>query len=268
MELYLKALFLGIVEGLTEFLPISSTGHLILLTDIFHMKVIEGWIFEVVIQFGAIMAIIVNYRIMLLHHARHILVAKKSQKLAAIVFLAFFPAMVLGALFHDIIKSVLFQPLVVAISLVIGGFILLFLDRKFNKPKIFQVENINARQGFTVGLIQCLAMIPGVSRSGATIMGGLLMGFDKRTAAEFSFLLAIPTMLGAASYDLYKNYHNLNIDDYALIGCGLISSFITALFVVRFMIRLVNTYGFSPFAYYRIGLGSIILIYLFIFGGL
>ena len=263
MELYLKALFLGIIEGLTEFLPISSTGHLILLTDIFHMKVIDGWVFEVIIQFGAILAIIVNYRIMLFHHAKNILTARNSQKLAMVVFIAFFPAMVFGALFHDIIKSVLFQPIVVATSLIIGGFILLFLDKKFNKPTIFQVENITPKKGLIVGLIQCLAMIPGVSRSGATIMGGLSMGFDKRTAAEFSFLLAIPTMLGAASYDLYKNIDNLNVDDYALIACGLLSSFITALFVVRFMIRLVNTYGFSPFAYYRIALGSIIMCYLF-----
>jgi undecaprenyl-diphosphatase len=267
MELYLKALFLGIVEGLTEFLPISSTGHLILLTDIFHMKVIDGWVFEVIIQFGAILAIIVNYRIMLFHHAKNIFTAKNSQKLALVVFIAFFPAMVLGALFHEIIKSILFQPIVVASSLILGGFVLLFLDKKFNKPTVFQIENITPQKGFIVGLIQCLAMIPGVSRSGATIMGGLSMGFDKRTAAEFSFLLAIPTMLGAASYDLYKNYHHLNIDDYALIGCGLFSSFITALFVVRFMIRLVNKYGFSPFAYYRIILGSIILCYLFFTGG-
>jgi undecaprenyl-diphosphatase len=265
MELYLKALLLGIVEGLTEFLPVSSTGHLILLTNILGFKVIEGWVFEVVIQFGAILAIIVNYRIMLYHHAVGVFTKPNSQKLALVVAAAFLPAMVLGALFHDIIKTILFNPIIVSFALVIGGFVLLYLDKKFTKPKIFQIENISLRQGFIVGAIQCLAMIPGVSRSGATIMGGLFMGFDKRTAAEFSFLLAIPTMLGAASYDLYKNHANMSGHDYGLIAVGLISSFITALFVVRYMIRLVTKYGFAPFAYYRIGLGSFMLIYLFFF---
>lgn len=262
MELYFKALILGIVEGLTEFLPVSSTGHLILLTNILGFKVIEGWVFEVVIQFGAILAIIVNYRIMLFHHLKNLPTARNSQRLALVVAIAFLPAMVLGALFHDIIKTVLFNPIIVSISLVVGGFVLLFLDKKFNAPRVFQVENITPKQGFIVGAIQCLAMIPGVSRSGATIMGGLFMGFDKRTAAEFSFLLAIPTMLGAATYDLYKNHANMSGHDYALITIGLLSSFITALFVVRFMIRLVNRYGFAPFAYYRIGLGGFMLIYL------
>jgi undecaprenyl-diphosphatase len=171
------------------------------------------------------------------------------------ILLAFLPAMVLGALFHSYIKEVLFSPQVVCYALIAGGIVLLVLERILNKPYIHRVDDIPLAASFKIGLLQCLAMVPGVSRSGATIMGGLLLGLDKRTAAEFSFFLAIPTMFGAVVYDLYKNWATMTVDGAGVVAVGFVTAFVAALAVVQFMLRLVTTYGFKPFALYRIALG-------------
>lgn len=258
----LHAILLGLVEGLTEFLPVSSTGHLILLVDLLGFQGPPGRVFEIVIQLGAILAIVCLYWRKLWNVAIGLPTSRASQLFAANIALAFLPAMVLGAVFHEYIKEVLFSPQVVCIALIVGGIVLLVLERLLNKPHIHRVDDMPTSVAFKIGLVQCIAMVPGVSRSGATIMGGLLLGLDKRTAAEFSFFLAIPTMFGAVVYDLYKNWAVLTIDSWHIIAIGFVTAFISALLVVQFMLRLVTRYGFTPFAIYRIILGSVMLAFI------
>ena len=254
----LNAAFLGIVEGLTEFLPVSSTGHLILFVDLLKFRGPPGHVFEIVIQLGAILAILVLYWrkfwgvLTHLHEAR-------AQHFVRNILLAFLPAMVIGFFAHDIIKTALFNPTVVAIALIVGGIAILVIEKVKPAPTIHETEDMSAKTALAIGFMQCIAMVPGVSRSGATIMGALLMRVERKTAAEFSFFLAIPTMLAATTYDLYKTGGHLAQDDKATIVVGFVVSFIVALLVVRWLVRFVQTHGFGVFAWYRIALGVVIL---------
>jgi undecaprenyl-diphosphatase len=258
----INAILLGVIEGLTEFLPVSSTGHLILFTDILGFNGPPGRVFEIVIQLGAVLAICALYWRKLWNVAVNLPTSRASQVFVGNILVAFLPAMVLGALLHEYIKQVLFSPTVVCYALIGGGVALLALERTLNKPVFFRVDDLPVPVAFKIGLLQCLALVPGVSRSGATIMGGLLLGLDRRTAAEFSFFLAIPTMAGAVAYDLYKNWAALVVDDWQIIAIGFVTAFVAALAVVQFMLRLITRWGFTPFAIYRIIVGSVMLVLL------
>ena len=262
---FLQAAILGVVEGLTEFLPISSTGHLILLVDLLGFKGPAGKVFEIVIQLGAILAVCWHYRQKLVHLLITLPRNKQSQHFAISIILAFMPAMVLGALFHDVIKSVLFSPYVVSVALIIGGVAIIIIERLQIKPKHIAVENIPFRTALAVGLAQALAMIPGVSRSGATIMGAMCFKVERKIATEFSFFLAIPTMFSATVYDIYKNKDAMTTDGATLIAIGFIAAFLTALLVVKTIINFISKHGFKHFAYYRIVLGATILFWYSLF---
>ncbi|MFZ4125161.1 MAG: undecaprenyl-diphosphate phosphatase [Rickettsiales bacterium] len=258
------ALFLGILEGLTEFLPISSTGHLILAVDVLKLATPAGRVFEVVIQFGAILAICALYFVKLWQVLRSALRGDVAAwRFIRNIALAFFPAAVIGVLARDMIMATLFNPTVVAIALISGGFIILLIERLRPLPTIHDTESMGWRMALMIGFIQCIAMIPGVSRSGATIMGARLIGMERRGAAEFSFFLAIPTMLGAASYQLYKTNASLSGDDIEMIAVGFFAAFFTALLVVKWALGFISKHGFAPFAYYRIALGSAMLVLLY-----
>lgn len=254
---WLNAAILGLVEGLTEFLPISSTGHLLLMDEILKFQGPPGHVFDIVIQLGAILAVVVVF----FHRLWRVLVTapsdKGSQRFLLTVLIAFLPAMVIGALAHDFIKAVLFNPMIVAISFVVGGFLILWIEKNAPKPAIESIETMPWKTALGIGFIQCLAMIPGVSRAGATIMGALMLKVERRVAAEFSFFLAIPTMAGATAYDLYKNFHNLTDGDGTIIAIGFVVAFISALFVVRGFVAFISRHGFAPFAWYRIVVGAV-----------
>ncbi len=256
------AAFLGLLEGITEFLPVSSTGHLILFVDLIGFRGPPGEVFEVVIQFGAILAVCWAYRERLWRVAAGLFEDPASFHFALNVLLAFLPAMVLGALLHDFIKNVLFNPWVVSTTLVLGGIAILWIERAVHRPRVQEIEAMPARLALAVGFCQTLAMIPGVSRSGATIMGAMLLGVERRTATEFSFFLAIPTMFAAAAYDLFKNRAGLTLDGAGLIAVGFVIAFLSALFVVRWMIAFISRHGFVPFAWYRIAVGLLMLALL------
>jgi undecaprenyl-diphosphatase len=263
ISLYLIAALLGIVEGLTEFIPVSSTGHLILLGDLLGFTGPQSDVYKISIQFGAILAIIWLYRAKFLHVARGIFSDTESQRFVTIVLLGFLPAMVIGVFAHEFIKTVLFSPWVVAVMLVVGGFAILAIERWHPKPKVEQVNGISPGLALKIGLCQCVAMIPGVSRSGATIMGALLLGVGRAPATEFSFFLAVPTMLAATVYDIYKNFGLMRLDDFTLIAIGFVSAFFAALLVVKTLVAFVSKNGFAPFAYYRILIGTVMLAILF-----
>jgi undecaprenyl-diphosphatase len=260
--IWLQVIILGILEGLTEFIPVSSTGHLILMQAALGFEGPPGRVFEIAIQLGAILAVVVLY----FRKLWGVLIGLPSDPAArhftAAILLAFLPAAMIGALAHGFIKSVLFSPWVVAVSLIVGGIAILLIERARPTATIHAVERLPLGRALAIGGIQCLAMIPGVSRSGATIMGALLLGVDRRTAAEFSFFLAIPTMVGATVYDLYKNRGTLTFDDATIIAVGLLVAFVAALLVVRAVVGFVARHGFAPFAWYRIGLGLVALAVL------
>ncbi len=259
LGVYGDAALLGIVEGLTEFLPVSSTGHLLLGDEILGFEGPPGRTFEVVIQLGAILAILWVYRAKLFGVATGLFSNAADRRFAANVTLAFLPALVLGATLHGFIKSVLFNPWVVSVALVVGGFAILWIERNLPTAKTHDIDAMTPLTALKVGACQVVAMIPGVSRSGATIMGALLMGVDRKTATEFSFFLAIPTMLGATVYDLYKNRALLGDGDYAVIAVGFVAAFLAALLVVRTLVGFVARHGFVPFAWYRIAVGTLAL---------
>jgi undecaprenyl-diphosphatase len=258
---YFQALILGILEGLTEFIPVSSTGHLILLVDLIGFEGPKGAVFEIAIQMGAILAVCFVYKQRLTTVACT-LNQKNSQDFVLKLLIAFLPAAVIGFFAHSFIKGVLFNPWVVSYMLIIGGVIILFIERLNIKPKYKSMEEITYKTALAIGFMQCLAMIPGTSRSGATIMGAMVIGTERKTATEFSFFLAIPTMLGATVYDIYKNADHLNADAGGLIAVGFISAFLAAILVVKTVISFINKHGFAPFAYYRIVIGSGMLILL------
>lgn len=265
LETYFNAALLGLVEGLTEFLPVSSTGHLILLVDLIGFQGPPGRVFEVAIQLGAILAICVVYFRRLWDVATNLGRDPRAMRFVVAILLAFLPAAVIGVFAHKFIKEALFNPTVVSVALVVGGVAILVIERFLPTPRYHEVERFPATLALKIGFFQCIAMIPGVSRSGATILGALLLRVDRRTAAEFSFFLAIPTMVGATVYDLYKNWSSMTVDDGALIAVGFVVAFIAAALVVRTLVDFVGRYGFSPFGWYRIALGSAMLVWLHLF---
>lgn len=263
IEYWLNAVLMGIIEGLTEFLPVSSTGHLLLMNEILDFQGPEGNVFEIVIQLGAILAVVAVYFERLWKVAINLPTSQAAQRFVMAVLLAFLPAAFIGFFAHGFIKAVLFNPTVVAISLIVGGFAILWIEKKAPEPTINEIEDMTWKTALSIGFAQCLAMIPGISRSGATIMGSLLLKVERRVAAEFSFFLAIPTMAAATTYDLYKNWEHLTLDDGALIGVGFVVAFLSALIVVRTFVDFIGRHGFGVFAWYRIAVGSIALIALY-----
>jgi len=257
-----EALLLGVVEGLTEFIPVSSTGHLILLIDLIGFQGPPGKVFEVVIQLGAIFAICWTYRERFLRVATGLLSDPDQVRFARNILVGFLPAMVIGFFAHGFIKSVLFSPWVVVTTLILGGFAILLIERSRPESCHHAVERLPAATALQIGVCQALAMIPGVSRSGATIMGGLLLRVDRRTATEFSFFLAVPTMLAATVYDTYKNWAVMGGDNVAVIAVGFLAAFFSALFVVRRLLDFVSQRGFAPFAWYRIVVGVVMAAFL------
>jgi len=257
----LKAAFLGIVEGLTEFIPVSSTAHLLISSYLIDFYSIKNNLFEIVIQFGAILAICVIYRQKIFSVILN-LKEKNQQKFVLNLILSFLPAAIIGGLFHDVIKKFFFSNLVIALALIIGGIFMIVIDRKPRKSVVEEMDNITPLTSFYIGLFQCIAMIPGVSRSGATIIGGLLLGLNRKTATEFSFFLAIPTIAAASFYDLLKNSSELTQSNISIILVGLLASFFSAILVIKWFINFVSKHNFIPFGVYRIIVGTLILLFL------
>jgi undecaprenyl-diphosphatase len=259
----LKAVFLGVVEGVTEFLPVSSTGHLLLAERIFSLDEDNFWkTFAVLIQLGAILAILVIYFQRLWHVATHMFTDPAARRFVIGVLVAFLPAVVLGLLFGHFIKAVLFNPWVVCFSLIAGGAVLLWVDQQDFNPTHHNAMTFPLPMYLGIGIAQCAAMIPGVSRSGASIVAAMLFGADKRAAAEFSFFLAIPTMIGAFAYDFYKNRGDMTMDHSLVIAVGFVVSFITAIIVVKTFLDFVAKNGFAFFAWWRVIVGSLGLVAL------
>lgn len=261
-----EVILLGLIEGLTEFLPVSSTGHL-LLTEHFLGICTPGKTFEVLIQLGAVLAIFSVYFVKLSRVAMALPYDPRARRFVFGILLAFLPAAVIGAAGHGFIKSVLFEtPMLIAVMLVVGGIVLLLVDRMHLPVRYPDAMDYPPSVAFCIGLFQCLALIPGVSRSGATIVGAMLLGTDKRSAAEFSFYLAMPTMLGAFVYDLYKNWSILHADDMTNIAIGFLTAFIAAVFVVRYLLDYVSRHGFALFGWWRIIVGGIALGAMLVLG--
>jgi undecaprenyl-diphosphatase len=259
----LKAVFLGIVEGLTEFLPVSSTGHLLLVQRFFGFDDEDfGKTFAVLIQFGAILALLSIYFVKLWQLAVGFFTDAAARRFVIGVLIAFLPAAVVGALAHDFIKEVLFNVWIVCFTLIVGGAILLWVDGLDLAPRYQDATKFTLPMYFVIGLAQCVSMIPGVSRSGATIVAAMLLGADKRAAAEFSFWLAMPTMFGAFVYDLYKSHGQMSSSGALIIGVGFAVSFISAWIVVKSFLGYVQRHGFAVFAWWRVLVGSLGLIAL------
>lgn len=259
LHLLLQALFLGVLEGLTEFLPISSTGHLILAGQLMGFNDEKAKVFMIAIQLAAIFAVMWEYRLRLTRLVVGLHRDPASQRLALNLMAGFLPAAVLGLMFYKQIKGVLFQPLVVAGALIVGGFFILWAERRRHTIAVESVDTLDFKRALGVGFAQALAMVPGTSRSGATILGGLFLGLSRKTAAEFSFLLAIPTMLAATAYDLYKNWALFNASDVPLFLVGGLSAFVSALVAVRWLLRFIGNHDYTLFAYYRIVFGLLVL---------
>ena len=276
----IKAFFLGLVEGLTEFIPVSSTAHLILVGDWISFPSDSGKVFEVVIQFGAILAVMWVFRQRLWRLIHGTLTGVPHEvKFTRNLIIAFIPAAVIGAIFISTIKSVFYHPSVTVVTLIIGGIIMLYVERRSKqtpsggaphaddtvterRATAHSLEEITWKQALAVGAAQCLAMVPGTSRSGATIIGGMIAGIQRKVATEFSFFLAMPTMLGAAVYDGYRNMGLLSQSETWAIAVGFVGAFLSALLVVRAVLRFVSNHTYRPFAWYRIALGIVVAIWL------
>lgn len=259
---FLHAILLGLLEGFTEFIPVSSTGHVIMAVELLGFNAPPGKVFEIVIQLGAILAICWLYREKLFVTARGYIIGDASdRRLTHAILIAFLPAAIIGAFAHSYIKEALFSPVVVGTMLMVGGVLILLIERMKPTPKAHSLNEITLPLALKIGFCQVLAMIPGTSRSGATIMGALVLGVERKTAAEFSFFLAIPTMFGATVYDLYKNWALLDWSTAELIAAGFVAAFISAMLVVRWFIAFIGKRGFAPFAYYRLVIGAVILYY-------
>jgi len=246
-----KALVLGVVEGLTEFLPISSTGHLILAGELLDASD-ERWnVFHIVIQTGAMLAVVWEYR------ARFFRIDPALYRNLAV---AFVPAAVLGLLFSKYIKAHLFHAVPVALAFIVGGLIILYVEKKSMDVRVQTTQAMSWLDALKVGFAQCFALIPGTSRSGATIVGGMLFGLSRKAATEFSFFLAVPTLCAAGAYDLWKNRALFSADDLGMFSVGLVASFVSAFVVIRWLVRYVATHDFRPFAWYRIAFGAVVLI--------
>jgi undecaprenyl-diphosphatase len=267
--LLVKAAIMGLVEGFTEFLPISSTGHLILAGSLLGFDDDKAKVFDIAIQTGAIFAVILVYWQKIRDTVATLPSSKLSQRFAINVLIAFTPAVVLGLLFGKAIKENLFNPVVVASTFIIGGFIILWAEKRQSaiqqgsNPKLAAIQDVDQMthvDALKVGLVQCLAMIPGTSRSGATIIGGMLLGLSRKAATDFSFYLAIPTLIGAGAYSLYKERGLLSMADAPMFGVGLVVSFISAWLCIRWLLKFIATHSFVGFAYYRIAFGLIVLL--------
>ena len=273
--LLLKAAAMGVVEGLTEFLPISSTGHLILAGALLGMDDDKAKVFDIAIQTGAILAVIIVYWQKIASTLLALPTQVEARRFALNVLIAFIPAVVLGLLFGKFIKAHLFTPTVVASTFILGGFIILWAEGwgrtkpedtevspdapPTEQARIMEVESMTAKDALKVGLVQCLAMIPGTSRSGATIIGGMLLGLSRKAATDFSFYLAIPTLIGAGAYSLYKERELLSMADAPMFAVGLLFSFVSAWICVRWLLRYIASHSFVPFAWYRIVFGVVVL---------
>ena len=257
--LLLKAFILGIVEGITEFLPVSSTGHLILAGDLLDFNDERGKLFEIVIQSGAILAVCWEYR----HKIAEVVCGLPrdiaAQRFALNLLIAFLPLAVIGLLYGKSIKALLFNAPVVATAFIVGGLIILWAERREHRIRVQSVDALSAGDALLLGLAQALALIPGTSRSGATIIGGLLFGLSRRAATEFSFFLAIPTLIGATIYQLYKERALLAVDDLGMWLVGFVAAFVSAFWAVRGLLRYISTHDFSLFAWYRIAFGIVVL---------
>jgi undecaprenyl-diphosphatase len=260
---WLIAVLLGIIEGLTEFLPVSSTGHLILAGELVGFTDNSSIAFKIAIQLGAILAVLLVYWQRFWAVGTGLLKAQPGAiAFTRNILLGFVPALLIGVIAYDAIRAAMQTPEIVAIALVVGGIIILVLERIVKNVRFHSVEDIPFGTALSIGLIQCTAMLPGVSRSGATIMGGLMMGVERKTAAEFSFFLAVPTMMAATVYALWKDRALLSADDLDMIAIGFTAAFVVAVIVVKAFVALVGRYGFAPFAYYRIIVGSAALLWL------
>lgn len=259
--LLFKAFVLGIVEGLTEFLPISSTGHLIIVGDLLNFNDEVGKVFEIVIQLGAILAVCWEYRARLLHVVAKLPSERSSQRFVANLFIAFLPAAILGILFIKAIKAHLFNPFAVAVAFIVGALVIFWVEARKTAPRINSVDDMSWRDALKVGLAQCFSLIPGTSRSGATIMGGMIFGLSRQTATEFSFFLAIPIMFAATFYDTYKHWDLLHAHDLPTFAVGFVTAFIAAFFAVRALLKYVAHHTFVVFAWYRIIFGVVLLYF-------
>jgi undecaprenyl-diphosphatase len=263
LPILVKAVILGIVEGLTEFLPISSTGHLILAGSLLGWHDEKAKVFEIVIQTGAMLAVIWYFRLKIIKVITGLFSDPVSQRFALNVLIAFMPAAVLGLAFGKYVKAYLFKPVPVAIAFIVGGLIILWVETRpaaKRKPRIKAMEDMSHIDALKLGFAQALALIPGTSRSGATIIGGMLFGLSRKAATEFSFFLAMPTLIGAGAYDTYKNRALLSVSDWPIFAVGTVVSFISALICVHWLIRFVATRDFTPFAWYRIIFGLVVLL--------
>ena len=262
--LLIKAAIMGLVEGLTEFLPISSTGHLILVGALLGFDDEKAKVFDIAIQTGAIFAVILVYWQKIRDTVVALPSSKQAQRFALNVLIAFLPAVILGLLFGKAIKANLFTPVVVASTFILGGFIILWAERRQEKnPAVARIQDVDAMtamDALKVGLVQCLAMIPGTSRSGATIIGGMLLGLSRKAATDFSFYLAIPTLIGAGAYSLYKERALLSMTDVPMFSVGLVVSFFSAWLCIRWLLRYIASHSFVGFAYYRIVFGVVVLV--------
>ncbi|MFG6448216.1 undecaprenyl-diphosphate phosphatase [Roseateles sp. BYS180W] len=256
----IKAAIMGIVEGLTEFLPISSTGHLILAGSLLGFDDAKSKVFDIAIQTGAILAVIIVYWQRLRETAAGLGSDARARRFVLNVAIGFFPAVVLGLLLGKAIKAHLFTPTVVAAAFIIGGFIILWAERRApSATRVHEVDDMTPLDALKVGLVQCLAMVPGTSRSGATIIGGMLLGLSRKAATDFSFFLAIPTLIGAGFYSLYKERALLEMSDAPMFGVGLLFAFVSAWICVRWLLRYIATHSFVVFAWYRIAFGLVVL---------
>lgn len=259
-ELLLKALILGVVEGLTEFLPVSSTGHLILAGDLLDFNDERGKLFEIVIQSGAIMAVVWEYRLRFAGVLRGLGRDPLANRLVLNLAIAFMPLAVLGLLFKKTIETHLFKPLPVALAFIVGAFFILWAERRKHTVRVESVDDMSPMDALKMGLAQMAALIPGTSRSGATIIGGLFFGLSRKAAAEFSFFLAVPTLFAATVYSLYKKRELLSFDDVGMWVVGFIAAFVSAFLCVRWLLRFISHHDFTPFAWYRIAFGIVVLV--------
>jgi undecaprenyl-diphosphatase len=258
--LALKAFILGVVEGLTEFLPVSSTGHLIIAGSLLGFHDEKGKVFELVIQTGAMMAVCWEFRARFAGVLRGLVTEAPAQRFVLNLIVAFVPAAVIGLAIGGFIKGYLFHAVPVAIALIVGGFVILWAEGRNKTARIDNVDDMTWRDALKVGFAQAIALFPGVSRAGATIIGGMLFGLSRRASTEFSFFLAVPTLVAAGAYDLYKNRALFSVDDLGMFGIGIVTAFFSAFACIRWLMRYVASHDFRPFAWYRIGFGLFILI--------
>lgn len=259
----IQSVILGLVEGLTEFLPISSTGHLIIAGDLLSYTGEQAKTFEICIQLGAIFAVCWHYRVRLIQAVEGLTSQESARRFVLNLIIGVLPAAIFGLLLYKTIKAYLFNPVVVSMAFIVGGLIILLVERRERQPRITEVDQMDWRDALKLGLFQVFAMIPGTSRSGATIIGGLLSGLSRQAATEFSFFLAIPTMFLATGYEIYKSWHDLAGQDFTFITVGFVVAFFSALLAIKGLLHYVAHHNFRAFAYYRIVFGVLFLLYSF-----